>query len=210
VVCFTSLVAFSLSLFLDKPGSLTAKPGLTKISIARDEKSQPLSSRNPSFERTEYIGGLRHLLTSLPPDLTPAEISALRSSLPRPLHPSSPHMHPSSAGGPPPPSVLHRLVKTVVAAYLVIIGMLLPHILAAFHAAARAERKYHVGGALVGGAVDMARSAARQVATMSVGGDRTVGEAVASGIAWTVSGVAGGVADGLGEGLVIIQERRRF
>ena len=54
----------------------------------------------------------------------------------------------------------------------------------------------------------MARSAAKQVAAMTFVGDRTVGEAVASGVAWTVSGVAGGVADGLGEGLVIIQEKR--
>ncbi|CAI4210724.1 unnamed protein product [Parascedosporium putredinis] len=173
----------------------SVRRGLTKITVARDEKSQPPSSRNPSFERAEFIGGLRHLITSLPSDLTPSETSTLRSSLPDSLASSLPSSASSSSArgfhgtSGPTPSLLHRLVKTIVAAHL---------------------RKYHVAGVLIGGAVDMARSAAKQVAAMSIVGDRTVGEAVASGVAWTVSGVAGGVADGLGEGLVIIQDQRRF
>ncbi|SPN99649.1 uncharacterized protein DNG_02501 [Cephalotrichum gorgonifer] len=113
----------------------SVRRGLTKISLAAEESTLPPSSRNPTFERAEYISGLSHLLASLPHDLSPGELSTLQQS-----------------------SSVPAGLSTVLA-LLFLSAILLPHLLALARAAMRAERRFNISS----NALEAAREAGRRL-----------------------------------------------
>ncbi|MBE3048172.1 hypothetical protein IMZ48_37840 [Candidatus Bathyarchaeota archaeon] len=163
-------------------------PGLTKISIAAEETNLPPPTHNPSFEREEYISGLTHLLTALPP-LTPSELSALQSPLPS-------LQLTSDTDNPPRGTYIRRVVKSGVLSLLLLAALLLPHALALVKAAARAERRLGLGKSVVG----VVRGAGRRA-----GGMR--GSGVVESLEWVGGSVMGGLVEGVEEGVEMLRRR---
>lgn len=171
------------------------RAGLTKISLAAEETNLPPQARNTPFERAEYISGLSHLLASLPPDLTPAELSALHASL-SPLHlPPAPAPPGAAEGG----TYLRRLVRSTVLSLVLIAALLLPHVVSLLRAAARAERRMGIGANFV----EIAREAGRKVGSAR---GRT---AFVSGLEWVGGSVVGGLVEGVEEGVEMLRDRSR-
>lgn len=168
-------------------GKLTVPTGLTKISIAAEETNLPPPTHNPAFEREEYISGLTHLLSALPP-LTPPELSALQSPLPAL----------QTLPEPPTPrgTYLRRIVKSFVVSLLLLAALLLPHALALVKAAARAERRLGIGKGVVG----VAREAGRRAGKVR-------GSGVIEGLEWMGGSVVGGLVEGVEEGVEMLRRR---
>lgn len=169
--------------------------GLTKISLAAEETNLPPQTRNTAFEREEYISGLSHLVSSLPPDLTPHELSALHASL-SPLHlPPTPETPSANGGG----TYLRRLVRSTVLSLVLIAALLLPHVVSLLRAAVRAERRMGIGANFV----EIAREAGRKVGSVR---GRT---GFVSGLEWVGGSVMGGLVEGVEEGVEMLRDRSR-
>lgn len=170
-----------------------APAGLTKISVAAEETHLPPPTRDPSFERAEYISGLAHLHSALPPSLTPAELSTLRSSLP-----ALDHEAPEPEPEPPRGTYLRRLVKSGVLSLLLLAALLLPHVLALIQVAVRTERRLGIGAGLV----EFVRGAGRWAGAVFRSG-------LMSGLECVGGSVVGGLVEGVEEGVEMLREKTR-
>ncbi|KAL2111711.1 hypothetical protein VUR80DRAFT_9558 [Thermomyces stellatus] len=171
----------------------SVRRGLTKISVAAEETHLPPPTRDPSFERAEYISGLAHLHSALPPSLTPAELSTLRSSLP-----ALDHDAPEPEPEPPRGTYLRRLVKSGVLSLLLLAALLLPHVLALIQVAVRTERRLGIGAGLV----EFVRGAGRWAGAVFRSG-------LMSGLECVGGSVVGGLVEGVEEGVEMLREKTR-